>query len=410
MNTSSIPTPISPSFKIYSALPYLLVVALSFILCFGFCRFVTNQAVSNNVAITKSISTSVLVAEHYIGNNLKSANSALSLYLKNNKFPSPAELDSLAKTFHVDGYNIFDKDGYRVFKSSNKRPVTNRDSFNILEARPSLSGMLKSLTPVDKLSSLAFHNSSNSDGVKTAGIMFDVQWSPYKKMFLNAYVKTPEITKMLKDGVSKYSNVENIKILSPSGTVMLNTSDIGSAGDAQTDRNTHAIGDYSEEPIVRNNISNIEILLPFGGLQDAETYRKDSAHKFTRGQANDAGQYFYVMNVTFDKTELNKQLAIIITVFIALTLCACMAIYYINKSISQSSHLADLSERTADKVTHLCNTRLGEVRRYITKIVGDSMRTKNMNKDLPEEMVELLDRAFREVDERDLLVKKNEDV
>ena len=167
--------------------------------------------------------------------------------------------------------------------------------------------------------------------------------------------------------------------------------------------------DYSEKPIIRNDINSIKVSIPFGGLKNnCDTLQTDTGSD--SGAANDAGQYFYVMNVTFDKTELNKQLAMIITVFAALTLCACVAIYYINKSITQSNHLADMSERAADKVTHLCNTRLGEVRRYVTKIVGDSMRTKNMNKELPEEMVELLDRAFREVDERDLIAKKSKDV
>ena len=419
-STSTLNSSSTLSFKIYSALPYLLVIALSSILCFGFCRFVVNKEIDGNVSTTRILSSSILMTEHYIDSNLKCASTALEMYLEHNPVPKTQEgLQPLAEKVGVSGYNIFDKGGKRIYASRGGCPYKPKGykgcTHRITEDYPFLKKTMTSRVSKNRVMPFAFLNAFTVDGSVAGGLKSNKGWYVGKQLFSETYMNTPQLATLLKDGIVNKGEILNIKLSTPNGVIVLDTCNINntcnvdtSSKDLKLPKNGVVIDEYDEKPIVNSSYGSTTISLPFGGLQDAEVYLKDSPNNYLKGQANDAGQYFYVMNITFDKTALNKQLAMIITGFIVFTLISCIAIYYINKSITQSNHLADVSERTADKVTHLCNTRLGEVRRYVTKIVGDSMRVKNMNKDLPEEMVELLDRAFREVDEKCLIDTKKE--
>ena len=405
--------PKNSDFKAHYILPYCLAIVVSSFLCFGFCRFVINKEIGSNVSTTRIISNSILMTEYYMDSNLKCATTALEMYMEHNPLPKTQEvLRPLMEKVGVSGYSIFNRAGKRIYNANGGCPYDEHAGhtcdFRITEAYPSLNRLINKPT-VYKTSAFRFSTGFSGTGVINGGTKTNIKWMKKDDIFVQSVMKTPKLTQLLRDGIVKGDGILKINLSTPNGVIVLDTCNIDNAcnvanesEDSRFTKNGLVIKDYSEEPIVRNKYNSVIISMPFGGLKDAEAYTKNSPNKFLRGQANKAGQYFYVINVTFDKTSLNQQLAMIIVVFIILCLFVCYSIYSTNQSMSKSSGLSELSERTADKVTHLCNARLGEIRRYITKIVKDSMRVNNMNKELPPEMVNLLDRAFREVNETDL--------
>ena len=390
----------SSNFKISSALPYVLVAVLSSFLCFAFCKFETNQVIENNIEITKSISTSVIIAEHYIEKNLKCATTALHMYLKHNPMPKKKE----------DLWQLRDDAGVAAFTIGNNRGRTiytttsNLDTKEGIEMHRKSGGWFRDYPELEQMT-------ANNQFIKytplrnsfAAGLNLTWQekaatsWSKQSQLFANAFVDIDDLALIFKDNIAIYGSVQSISLSSPSGLLILNSDDM------TPNRNKiKQIDEYTQNPSIFQNFNKMTISLPFGGIIGSEGV--------LHGGKNEAGQYFYVMNVTFDKSALNTRLSLTIAGFVVSTLFLCVAIYYTKAYVAKSSELVELSERMGDKVTHLCNTRLGEVRRYVTKIVKDSMRVDNMNKELPEEMVQLLDRAFREVDEKGLISEKKEDV
>ena len=397
-------------FKIYSALAYLLVIALSSLSCFGFCRFVINKEVDSDISTTRILSNSVLMTEYYMDSNLKCATTAMSLYLQNHSFPTKREDlwklrdDVLGSSGNLSIFN--GKTGKLTYQTSanlwkNPEYWAKRKTFSFGDNEKE---MLK------EDDATVYYPIRNQDGSKAGVLSYNsksaTRWIKSGGNFLHASFHLDDFGEKMHQFVSTNDNIENIIISTGSGVVV---TDASQHSDYSRKNLPITFDVYSEKPVVNSSMSAITVSIPFGGFQNNSGALKADTGT-NSGQANNAGQYFYVMNVTFNKAELNKQLATIIVGFIVFTLFVCIAIYYINAYSAKSSELAALSERTADKVTHLCNARLGEVRRYVTKIVKDSMRVDNMNKELPEEMVQLLNRAFREVDEKGLIEANKEDV
>ena len=383
------------SFKISAFLPYVLVVALSFALCFGFCKFAINKEIEINENIAKNVTQNILNVEDQMAKRLISGLAILEFTHNSKKPITKQKMQELLDYAGVDSLLIYNAKGLPIYSSTGSlaNPAHTKywANFPLLwEREPYFKEMMSKDREI-KMSPIKISQAQWNRPFKSA-----TMWSKKQNEFWEVKIRNINLQQMLIEGIETNKSIVSIKLQSPSGYVLTEADNSLKVDDAtvQSPKLAEACN-YIVKPVVSNVNGLMSVMFSFG---DNKINKQAQSH----GLTCDDNHYFYTAIFEFDKIELNKQLGITIFGFSLFTLLACIAIYYINAYSAKSSELADLSERTADKITHLCNTRLGEVRRYVTKIVKDSMRVNNMNKELPEEMVQLLNRAFREVDEKGL--------
>ena len=325
----------------------------------------------------------------------------LKYYLAENKNPTSNQLINMSKEIGVSGIAIYSgKTGKQEVTSEDISDPRKKKAFKA-HSELNVPWMLKLKDADGSIRIGRFSNAKNVERPrKTATI-----WSKKSDAFIRVRYDEEGLRNALLTNMP-YSNINYISLFAPSGKTILTTSE-----SLWKESKEYAIKnqEYVQSPIV--SISSNELLVSFSFGESAFF---DSA--YTNGLVKNQGDpYFYNIAIGFSVKELQKQLMMIIGGFFISTLFVYIAIYYINAYVdktvdyaAQANQLSQLSERTSDKVIQLCNARLGEVRRYVTKIVKDSMHLDNMNKELPKEMVQLLDKAFREVDEKDFSATKIE--
>ena len=401
-------------FKLSLLLPYVSVLIISSLLCIGFCKFVIHKETDDDIVTTKSIAASMLLTEKYIDNNLKSSLVALNYYIDLKGMPKDGnQLTNFMRDTGIDlgALTIYSaKSGKIDYATGSDSGWINKDwaegqrknyfkKYSVFDACDVTMEEQMISGKKDAFSVWPIKRQNNPDRNSAYNYAIVGAYFVDKPNYLfYSFNQTDDMAIAIQNEIGN-SAIKRIVVTSPSGHVLMDSSEL----ETTTDKKFGKVqNEYSKIPQVESSFSSVTISIPFGKLHNSCGMKiGDNSHY--SGTANEKGQYFYVMNVIFDKTALNQQLAMIIAGFIVSTLFVFVAIYYVSKSMHQSNELSELSERTADKVTHLCNARLGEIRRYVTKIAKDSMRVNNMNKELPEEMVQLLNRAFREVEEKDLV-------
>ena len=388
MNTYTAPTLNTSSFKISSVLPYVLVITLLSLLCLGLERQAKDVVKERDIAIAKTIANDFLQMEKQINISLNNATMTLEAYLEKNPQPTRKQLIELSKEFSVSSLSVYSaKTGRLEYTSASGLQNPDRKEFfktySILNT-PFFAKMKEEDNKV--IFGPLLKNEANDNQPRKVV----TRYSKKLNNFITARYKGVDLEKILANSVNVNKDIYSTSIFAPSGKIILKfaSNDVKPL-DMQMPK-------YKEDAEVNYADGNINVLFSFGGIKQS-----GSAKNFGL-TVDGSDEYFYNIAVTFGANGLEKQLWFLRITFTVIGLFACIAIHYINKSMQQSNQLADLSERMGDKVTNLCNTRLGEVRRYVTKIVKDSMRVDNMNKELPEEIVQLLNRAFREVDEKAL--------
>ena len=96
----------------------------------------------------------------------------------------------------------------------------------------------------------------------------------------------------------------SISIFTPSGSPLIRAT----KGKHKTKDKIEEIKFYSETPSVYNN-DNLELLLPFGGIQ------RENGSAINKGLANSKNEYFYILKADFSKKELNKQILSVRVIF-----------------------------------------------------------------------------------------------
>jgi hypothetical protein len=322
--------------------------------------------------MTSVISDSVLIAEYYIGQSMQNATIATKYYLQSvgglqfvpdrgnkdlEKFQGKLGVGNIA-IYGIDGFlryttsNTFAEDpGY--FKKRNifvcqgrKKMINEAFAFALYPLR---SGLRKTFTYQD------FAGQS---------------WFKDSKVFIGVSQAPTNLGIMLKNRLSSNCNTKRIVISSPSGVVLMDTDDLGKSINKNSRSYVSAIfNNYEEIPITRHYLRSIEVSIPFGGLKDnCKTLHDDHGDK--AGLANSSGQYFYVMNVTFDRTVLNTQIAIISLICLALCTICCLYVH--------TKHKLMLSlQDSSNNVFNLSNQRLKDVRRYVERITKDLIQKQN---------------------------------
>lgn len=379
-------------FKKYNNLSsYILIVTLSTLLCIGSIVFVTNKEIEKDIDIAKTIISGFESTEYYIQANLKSATIALNYYLKANggdsytpDYHHPESLMPLTKELGVNNFSIYGADGKAKFTVSGSmlRDPEHFKKYNLLQCNNRIEMMNENYANVNK---------PLQSGVRETFVyqeFANISWFKNRKQFIGTGIQAQQLSSILNNSLSS-NYINKVVISSPVGVVLMDTCNIDNTCDVNIKPDHKRIDvkfeDYNESPVILSKYNSFTISIPFGGLKDSCGKLSVSSGDSV-ATANSKGQYFYVMNVTFDRTELNKQIVGIILIFVVLALLACLYIH------EKNHH--------SDNVYKLSNQRLGDVRRYITKIAKDSMKMESMESKIPNQMVMDLKAFFDDVDKR----------
>lgn len=377
------------SFKIHCIIPYLSIFALCVLLCTALEHKAKEKLEKAAISLSKTIAEDFLQMEKQIEVSINNAAIALQDYLATNPKPSRDEMIHLSRELGVSSLSVYSgKTGRLEYSSAiglydpKKRDFY--ESYSILNS-PWIAEMKSANIPL-RYGFLTINRETDNKPRKVV-----TRYSKKLNNFVTARYSGSDLERMLEGSISAAEGILSISIFAPSGTTILK------AGDHECRAMDLKMTKYRSNPKIKYFGNNAYIIFSFGGIKKSQ-----SAQRYGITKDANTDKYFYNIAVNFDAMELIKQIWFLRITFTSICLFLFVAIYYINAYVEKSNQLLELSEKTSDKVTHLCNARLGEVRRYVTKIVKDSMRVNSMNKVLPEEMVQLLDRAFREVHDRDL--------
>lgn len=390
MKISSISQSIkAQNFKIHAVIPYLSTLALCVLLCVALESKAKEKLEDTAISISKTIAEDFLQMEKQIEVSINNAAIVLQDYLVTNPKPSRDEMVLLSKELGVSSLSVYSgKTGKLEYSSAaglyNPSKKAFYESYSILNS-PWMAEMKTANIPV-RYGMLMINKNTDNKPRKVV-----TRYSKKLNNFVTARYSGADLERMLEGSINATESILSISIFAPSGTTILK------AGDDQGKGLDLKMPKYKSKPKIKYYENNAYTFFSFGGIE-----KSPSAQSYGITKDSNTDKYFYNIAVNFNTVELTKQIWFLRITFTSICLFLFVAIYYINAYIEKSSQLSELSERTSDKVTHLCNARLGEIRRYVTKIVKDSMRVNNMNKVLPEEMVQLLDRAFREVHDKDL--------
>ncbi len=97
---------------------------------------------------------------------------------------------------------------------------------------------------------------------------------------------------------------------------------------------------YKEKMIINNSRNYLELRMPFGGLQKEVCLQKNN------GNANKAGEYFYVLTTVFDKKDVNNQIFIIRITFAVITLVILLILYCVGL---KQNGIVDLRKKVKKK-------------------------------------------------------------
>lgn len=386
--------------RAFNILPYAFVLVTSFILCLGFCKFVVTQFALKNVEITRSISSSVLIAEHYIDRNLKTASIAFDLYLDSHFRPKTTkQMREVADMIGVDNVVIYNNKG-RLEASSTGNKERNPDhwlKYSRFNTCPHDRDMMK------EYRSFASHPFGNQAG-KGASVALTgkgmTYWNASRNAFLNTYIETTNLRQILVDNIKIYNDIDALSVTTPAGVTIIDTKVSG----YERRVSGRMVDYYEEKPFIADDINSMTVSVPFGGLRESCGKLQTDTGLYAK-QANNVGQYFYVMNVTFNKAYLYKQLVMVVVVFAVLCILGFLLVHYIKSNSVKSNKIRLLSRDDYGLVKALCNERLLEIKKYLAKSVHDSRIGEpdgKSSKETLDELSVILDRAFKDIDEEDL--------
>ena len=367
-------------------IPYILTIAICILLCFGFEYSLKEQFYEKDIAIAKIITNDLLQMEKQIEKTLRNATIVLEDRLLVNPKPTQQQLSNLATELGVSSLSVYNGTTGRLEYTSRDSLTTRKEFFktySILE--PWIANMKEKDVDV-RYGSFMMSNVSGNEVFRKVV----TSWNKKLNTFVTARYYGNDLQVILDNSINKELGILSIAIVSPSGAFISKNKNHVSEG------NNIVSSEYSEDTRVRYLSNTMCITFSFGGEKHSQSAKK-------LGLTNEKGGYFYNISIDFSTKELNKTLWFIRIGSSLFALCICLVIYYIHKSIEYKQQLADKSTATEDKIIKLCNARLGEIRRYFTKGVKDNMRVHNMEKELPEDVVQVLHKMFKEVDEKDLL-------
>ena len=377
-------------FKISEILSYVSVIAVCFSLSFFFSKFVLEKEIENNISITSSIATGIIMTEKYIESNLQCATTALHLYFKSHRFPkNKEELWSLRDSVGISDYTIYGSDGKLKFGTAGG-PERDTKYWNNYVKYNSCPDEKDMMLKTEDYKHYPFKQQNGkaegSSSVDSYQYKVTTHWFKDIGMFLNAYIDSYTLSDILSSKMASFPKVNNISISSPSGSILLDVNNNKSG----RRYNDVVVDKYSESPIVNNDAKNSMLVsIPFGGLKES-CGTLDSDKGIYAKCANKDGQYFYVLNIDFKTRDLNSQILAIRGFFSVLCLVCILIIRLVSNYIY-------FKQDITDNILRLSNDKLILARRYMIKLLDSEMRVSEIS-----EAQYGLDDAFKPLTKSDI--------
>jgi hypothetical protein len=290
-----------------------LIVFLIFITitsCFTITQSIQNSFHKKVTKITKNIALSIDYIENQQRMTLTAATHAFRERVKHHPNPTSDDLKKWALQFGVSGLEIFVKTKpWRAKMIASSFELNNKQKDHYSDHKLTTDEEESTYLNYD-IKYEPFRRDITYNGIALHSTQ--VVWYKDINSWLNAIYFDYDINKALKKSLEIDKIISSISIVSPSGKKMFSTHEIN---------NYNSDISFNYDRVVTFNEKNdfIDTYIPFGEIYKLKSYQERSPSLL-----NSNGEYFYVLNVSFDKKEINHEIfvvrliSIIISVFLLL--------------------------------------------------------------------------------------------
>lgn len=248
-------------------------------------------------SITKSIALSLNNIENQQRLTLTAATHAFREKIKHHTNPTSDDLKRWSSQFGVSGLEIF------------------------VKTKPKKARMIVSSFELNDKQKMHYNDHNlTTDEEESTYRDYDIKYEPYRRdlnyngialhatqvvwykdinSWLNAIHFDYDINNILKQSLNMDDKIASLSILSPSGKKMFSTDDISQNDDLMS-------FEYNKLIQIKTFNDVVDAYLPFGDIYKLKSYQERSPSLLNKN-----GEYFYVLNVTFDKKELNHKIFIL---------------------------------------------------------------------------------------------------
>ena len=368
--------------KIY----YASVVAIFAFLTLGEICFLTHKEIRNDIAITKSLSAGITTAELYMQKNLQCATTALNLYIDAKGMPKNSkDLDYITEKTGVSNWMMYNSNGKIAFAYNGGwfnewKEDPNKEHFRKYSMFTGCEEEKLMLKTKESTATYPLQRQDAHDGIPAINNAQNVLWSQDKQMFLRAYINADDMAKIMHDELYK-THVKRIVLTSPSGKIFMDSMEgneknkYGESFEYINEKNAKMFGKehskYERKSRVISGLTTIMVSKPFGEIKNSCRTLKTHDGNLSGG-ANDAGEYFYVMNVIFKRTMLNIQIFSVIIIGATLTALSIIAIrqFYASQQ-AELNHIESLKSQ-ARQIHHDVSSPLMGLEWAIEKVLNNA--------------------------------------